>query len=500
MSGVESGDNEGAAASAWIGPDEAQRFDVSVGERGPFGAGGRPDEVLEMLGKAELRIDATGVHIAGTRKKLLGSDAKQVDIDGSAILNVSHAGNRVRFQAYLPDRRLVWIGFEAADAAQAQRIAALLPARQSENFSRQLAELREFHQRLDAATQPPLVTPALVAVNVLVFIAMAIGGAGVMVPNGEVVVRWGSNYGPYTLAGEWWRLLTSCFIHFGIVHLALNMYALYQTGSTTERLFGRGRFLALYLFAGLTGSLASMIWNPVINGAGASGAIFGVFGGLIAFTLDARNRVPRAVMTEHRNSTLLFAGYSLFYGAVHPNIDNAAHLGGLAGGFLMGWLLARPIDIESRARASATRLAATAGVAVAVLALMFAFASHPRAGVSERIAFHRYLDNFDEREPDAIAASKKAFDLAAKSPAKAGVMIAYASAEWRSLHGELQRFHLEAGSQDAKRQTLLLAYLDARARQMEALSRFDVNPEASQAAIDAAAADAERAVKALNQP
>jgi rhomboid protease GluP len=498
MSDIDSSNSEDAAATAWIGPDEAHRFIVHFGEPGPFGAGGRPDPALELLGKAELRIDAAGVHITGNRKRVLRSEVKHVDLDGNAILNVSSAGKQVRFQAYLPDKRLVWIGFVAADAAQAERVVALLPPRQSENFARQLAELRDFHQRLDAATKPPLVTPALVGLNVLVFIAMAIGGAGVVVPDGEVALRWGSNYGPYTLAGEWWRLLTSCFIHFGLIHLALNMYALYQTGSTTERLFGRGRFLALYLFAGLTGSLASLIWNPIINGAGASGAIFGVFGGLIAFTLDARNRVPRAVMTEHRNSTLLFAGYSLFYGAVHPNIDNAAHLGGLAGGFLMGWLLARPIDLASRTRPSGARLAMSAGAALAVLGLLFGFASHPRADVRDRIAYTQFLESFQEREQAAIDVTNKAFKQAAASPAEASRTMADASARWLQLHDELGRFRLEVGSEEMRRQSNLLAYLDARARQTKLLSTMGSDPGSTQAAIAAAAADADRALEALN--
>jgi rhomboid protease GluP len=312
-------------------------------------------------------------------------------------------------------------------------------------------------------------------------------------------VRWGSNYGPYTLAGEWWRLLTSCFIHFGLVHLALNMYALYQTGSTTERLFGRGRFLALYLFAGLTGSLASMVWNPTINGAGASGAIFGVFGGLIAFTLDARNRVPRAVMTEHRNSTLLFAGYSLFYGAVHPNIDNAAHLGGLGGGFLMGWLLARPIDLEARRRASGARLALSAGVGAAVLAMLFYFAAHPRASLVERVTYAQYLDSFQAREAAAIAASNEALKLTNANPTGASQGLAKASAQWRKLHDDLERVHLDASSKEGRRQALLLAYLNARARQTQLLSTFGTEPGSTQAAVDAAAADADNALKSLSQ-
>jgi rhomboid protease GluP len=107
-----------------------------------------------------------------------------------------------------------------------------------------------------------------------------------------VQIAWGSNFGPYTTEGEWWRLFTSLFIHFGIAHLLLNMFALTAFGPLVERLFGSVNFLFVYLLAGIAGSLASIAWNPGINSAGASGAIFGILGALMAVQLRAGATIP----------------------------------------------------------------------------------------------------------------------------------------------------------------------------------------------------------------
>ena len=151
----------------------------------------------------------------------------------------------------------------------------------------------------------------------------------------------------FTTDGEWWRVFTSLFIHFEIIHLAFNMWALATFGPLTERLFGSVNYLLIYLAAGVSGSLASISWRPDINSAGASGAIFGVLGSLLAAHLRTGETFPSSVLRPLRNSTLIFAGYALLSGLQHEGIDNAAHLGGLAAGFLFGLVMARD---PSRAR------------------------------------------------------------------------------------------------------------------------------------------------------
>jgi membrane associated rhomboid family serine protease len=188
------------------------------------------------------------------------------------------------------------------------------------------------------------VTPVLIAANAVMFvIAVALGG-GVLVPNVEVLIRLGSDYTPLTESGEWWRLLTSTFLHFGLLHLAFNMWALWVNGIVVERLYGSSRYLLLYLVAGVAGSVASFLWHPFVNGAGASGAIFGVLGALFAYFLRTDTGVPRSVLVAQRNTAGIFIVVSILNAARFPGIDNAAHLGGLAAGFVLGLLLCRPLD------------------------------------------------------------------------------------------------------------------------------------------------------------
>lgn len=211
------------------------------------------------------------------------------------------------------------------------------------------------------------VTFALVAINVAVFVAMVGAGAGIVSPNAEVHVAWGSNLVPVTVGGEWWRLGTSMFLHFGIVHLLVNMWVLHVNGRSIERMFGSARYLLIYLFAGLAGSLASAGWHPVTNSAGASGAIFGVLGGMFAFLAGKKSGVPREVLRAHGRSIVAFVLYNVAFGFAYPGIDNAAHLGGVIGGFLMGLALARPLTPEARAEPQV--LYVTGVVVAAALAL-----------------------------------------------------------------------------------------------------------------------------------
>ena len=162
----------------------------------------------------------------------------------------------------------------------------------------QLHAQADFERHLSRVAPKSYVTSALVAINTLIFIAMAVATSGdsVFKPDGRVHIDWGSNFGPLTSDGQWWRLFTCTFLHFGFLHLALNMYALYDGGRFTERLYGHAEFLALYVVSGLTGSVASLLWNPLVNSAGASGAIFGVYGAMVAYAAKPGNRLPATMI------------------------------------------------------------------------------------------------------------------------------------------------------------------------------------------------------------
>src|SRR6202522_216935 len=124
-------------------------------------------------------------------------------------------------------------------------------------------------------------TQVIVGINVAVFLGMVIAGSTVMdFPLAESI-RWGANAGGLTLSGEWWRLLTSVFVHGGLIHIAFNMWALWNLGQLCESLYGRWTYAAIYITCGLGASLASAARHPEIASVGASGAIFGLAGALI---------------------------------------------------------------------------------------------------------------------------------------------------------------------------------------------------------------------------
>ncbi len=186
------------------------------------------------------------------------------------------------------------------------------------------------------------VTQVIFGINVAVFIAMTLAGVSMLDnPSGQDLVRWGANFGPLTVSGDWWRLLTCVFIHGGLLHIAVNMYWLWRLGGLAESLYGHWTFAALYLVAGLAASLASVIWNPVVLSVGASGAIFGIAGALIASFYLGEFSLPRAAITGTLQNIVLFAVISLVFGVVSSRTDNAAHVGGLLMGLLLGALIAK---------------------------------------------------------------------------------------------------------------------------------------------------------------
>jgi membrane associated rhomboid family serine protease len=126
------------------------------------------------------------------------------------------------------------------------------------------APAASFYEVLVAATPRFWVTPALVAANVLWFVAGIVLGVSPVDPEGGELIRFGANFGAYTLAGEWWRLLSSAFVHIGFVHLLFNMWCLWSLGNVAERMFGNGVFLSVYVLSALGGSLASLLWRPNI--------------------------------------------------------------------------------------------------------------------------------------------------------------------------------------------------------------------------------------------
>ena len=192
------------------------------------------------------------------------------------------------------------------------------------------------------------VTLALLSCNIVVFAITLYHGAGLWHNSSGVQLAWGANFGPATQDGQWWRLATAMFLHFGILHLALNMWALWDVGRLVERLYGRKRFIALYLACGVAGNLLSLVvqGNRAVSG-GASGAIFGIYGALLIFLWRERKHVDRGEFRWLFGAAAVFTVFTLVMGQVIPGIDNAAHIGGLVTGALLGRALARPWALAS---------------------------------------------------------------------------------------------------------------------------------------------------------
>lgn len=183
--------------------------------------------------------------------------------------------------------------------------------------------------------QDYFITPVIIYINLLIFILMLFNGVNIFAPDKESLISWGANYRPVTTQGEWWRLLTSCFLHIGIIHIAMNMLALAYIGLLLEPHLGKMRFLSAYLLTGIAASATSLWWHPQTISAGASGAIFGMYGLFLAMlTTSLIERTARKALLT---SIAVFIVYNLLSG-VKGSVDNAAHSGGLVSGILTGYL------------------------------------------------------------------------------------------------------------------------------------------------------------------
>jgi rhomboid protease GluP len=192
-------------------------------------------------------------------------------------------------------------------------------------------------------------TNGLIAINIAVFLVMVAYGVSWINPGPDELLRWGADYGPNTLGGEYWRIVTSAFVHIGIVHLLLNMWCLWSLGRLLERLLGPVQTLSVYLVTGAGASLLSLAAKPLIVSAGASGAIFGIAGVLISVFYYGKLNLPAENVRKLLGYVVRFALLNLLYG-LRGNINNMAHLGGLVTGLLAGVFLAKSFSLAEEDR------------------------------------------------------------------------------------------------------------------------------------------------------
>jgi len=185
------------------------------------------------------------------------------------------------------------------------------------------------------------ITYTLIALNSVVYLITAFLSQNIMDIDIETLVNMGAIFGPYTVMdGQWWRLGSAMFLHGGMTHLLMNMVSLYLIGRGVEAYFDTKSYLIIYIFSGLLGSMVSLYMHPESVGVGASGAIFGVFGGLAGFFLAHRDKIENHTKAFMKDFAIII-GINLVIGLSIPSVDMSAHIGGLVVGLLGGFIISK---------------------------------------------------------------------------------------------------------------------------------------------------------------
>jgi rhomboid protease GluP len=327
-------------------PTPIREFSVAYApESGPQTWLGPSRNEFRFVGSGSITRDGLRLLVRGRRFGLfLGLPLlRRIEIEVADVVNVEVEANVVRLECRIDGKSTRSLTFWAVSAAEASELVQLLPSARSPDFQPQLAAHLAFEGRLQAGSPSLPVTYGIAAACVSMFIVTLLNGAEWFKPTGIVQILWGSNFGPSTISGEWWRLLTYSLLHFGVLHLAFNMWALVSFGAIAERLYGSVRYALICVIAGLVGGIASIAVRPQINSAGASAIIFGIFGALLVAHFRGTDAIPKSVGISLRNSTLFFASVVLVAGFIVPGIDNAAHVAGLVAGIGVGLAFQSPI-------------------------------------------------------------------------------------------------------------------------------------------------------------
>ncbi|MBU5592895.1 rhomboid family intramembrane serine protease [Clostridium sp. MSJ-4] len=177
-------------------------------------------------------------------------------------------------------------------------------------------------------------TYALIIINILIFILSVYLSRSIVDIDIRVLLFLGAKNNILIRQGQYYRLLTAMFLHGGLLHVVLNMYALKATGEVVESFYGRGKFIIIYFFSGITSSLASYMFSKSTS-VGASGAIFGLLGACLIFAFKMKDKIGKGFL----KNIISVIAVNVFIGISISNIDNFGHIGGLIGGIIISWIL-----------------------------------------------------------------------------------------------------------------------------------------------------------------
>lgn len=292
----------------------------------------QPDQAQFMMAAQEA---APGLNwlIAGWNEQMIVYQTPASTLSQGELVTVTWTPEQILFRSQ-PINEYYW------DEAQHRHNAT--------QFKQAMGVLAEAQRKADRSRNPVFrekfgafvpsktyrFTPLILYSIALVYVAMVLTGLSPLHPDAESLFRWGGNFRNAVMDGQWWRLITYMFLHAGIMHLLMNAYALVYIGMFLEPLLGKTRFITAYLLTGICAGLASILVHPFSVGVGASGAIFGMYGAF--FALLTTNHLQKAAKKTMLRSILFFIVFNLIMG-MQGNTDNAAHIGGLVSGLLIGY-------------------------------------------------------------------------------------------------------------------------------------------------------------------
>lgn len=418
-----------------------------------------------FIGKGKLRITHGQLTVEGRRNRLFSRKLATETYSLDSVRNVRRDGKVVRFVVPLSKGR--WDALiVCADQAAAVQLTSALPDQTDSTYYTMEQANQELQERISRLPEGSPVTWSLMALNILVYLAVAYTGKQWLSFNADYLAAAGGNFSPLTTEGEWWRMLTATVLHGGLIHLLLNMYALYSFGCMAERLYSSRVFLTIYLMAGLCGSAGTLLFSPAAVGVGASGAIFGIMGAMIAFLVTDKTFLSQGARRQLLINFCIFGGYSLLQGFRHSGIDNAAHIGGLLTGLILGWLTGVPLRLRNLGTGWLNGRV-TAGILLVLAATGAAAASSPRLGGDYKVhlAMIQMVRELAEKETKLTTYVKEITTAGKTRQITADDMQEFARRMQDTYASFPQRLeHLRPESQGLKtRKTLLYTYTKQKA-------------------------------------